>query len=174
MPTNDENWHAVLHLNANYCPPMGLLCFLDYIVHAARDSVAWLLTVCFMLIAMTLCFHFEKVTSPKSGPIATNSDELRSFSVDFRVLRQNRSKKKFFRCDRSFFGGKWANLLRGFFFSVWDSFEGFFFRTHHLCTNFGANSLVFKFTRILWFQNDEFSNSLAKFTSAPLLLLSKS
>ena len=26
-----------------------------------------------------------------------------------------------------FFGGKWANLLRGVFFSVWDNFEGFFF-----------------------------------------------
>ena len=48
---------------------------------------------------------------------------------------KNGSREKLFGGDRSFSDGKVSNFASRVFFFLWDSFEGFFFRTHHISSD---------------------------------------
>ena len=71
-------------------------------MHAERDSVARILTICFMLIPATLymCFDFEKLKFSKRCPIAPIPRSYGLLVLIFVFYGKNWSREKFFGCDR--------------------------------------------------------------------------
>ena len=82
-----------------------------------------------MLIPATLCFDFEKLKFSNICPIAPIPRRYGLLVLIFVFYGKYWSREKFFGCHRPFFGGKCANLLRGFFFFFFcmGQFRGFFF-----------------------------------------------